>query len=78
VSELLEVMGVSKQYLNRPLRQLTEQGYVDVGHDDKDRRIKRIKLSKTGEKLEIEHSGDQRKRFEKVFKNSGHRAEAGW
>jgi len=78
VNELLEVMGVSKQYLNRPLRQLTEAGYVEVTADIKDKRVKRINLSHKGEKLEFELSEDQRKRFEKVFKEAGPEAEAGW
>ena len=78
VNELLEVMGVSKQYLNRPLRQLTEKGYVNVRVDNRDKRIKRIQLSKAGEKLELELSDDQRKRFEKVFREAGPQAEAGW
>jgi len=78
VNELLEVMGVSKQYLNRPLRQLTQAGYVNVSVDNHDKRVKRIKLSKTGEVLEFELSEDQRKRFDKVFKDAGPQAEAGW
>lgn len=78
VNELLEVMGVSKQYLNRPLRQLTEAGYVDVKADISDKRVKRINLSNKGEKLEFELSEDQRKRFDTVFKDAGPTAEAGW
>jgi len=78
VNELLEVMGVSKQYLNRPLRQLTEDGFVDVKQDSQDKRVKRIKLSKSGTKLEFELTDDQRKRFEKVFKIAGQKAEEGW
>ena len=78
VNELLEVMGVSKQYLNRPLRQLTEHAYVEVRADEADKRVKRIKLSQLGEQLEAELSGDQRKRFERVFELAGPQAEAGW
>jgi len=78
VNELLEVMGVSKQYLNRPLRQLTEAGYVNVKADINDKRVKRISLSDKGEKLEFELSDDQRRRFESVFKEAGPVAEAGW
>jgi len=78
VNELLEVMGVSKQYLNRPLRQLTEAGYVDVKADISDKRVKRINLSNKGEKLEFELSDDQRKRFDNVFREAGPVAEAGW
>jgi len=78
VNELLEVMGVSKQYLNRPLRQLTEDAYVEVRVDEADKRVKRIKLTQLGAKLERELSGEQRKRFERVFELAGPQAEAGW
>ncbi len=78
INELLCVMGVSKQYLNRPLRQLTADGYTDVKVDTVDKRIRRVKLSRKGEKLEFELSDDQRKRFENVFEAAGSRAEAGW
>jgi len=78
INELLEVMGVSKQYLNRPLRQLTEDGYVDVLADEHDRRVRRVRLSQQGASLECELSDDQRLRFEKVFQEAGPGAEAGW
>lgn len=78
VNQLLALMGVSKQYLNRPLRQLTEDAYVLVNVDERDKRVKRIKLSKAGAGLEFELSNDQRKRFERVFQEAGPQAEAGW
>lgn len=78
VNQLLELMGVSKQYLNRPLRQLTEDAYVEVNVDERDKRVKRIKLSKAGARLEFELSDDQRQRFERVFHKAGSQAEAGW
>lgn len=78
VNELLKVMDVSKQYLNRPLRQLADDGYVLVKIDRKDRRVRRIKLSAQGEKLEFELSNEQRLRFETVFEVAGPQAEAGW
>jgi len=78
VNELLDVMGVSKQYLNRPLRKLAEDAYVEFGIDESDKRVKRIKLTQQGAELESELSGDQRKRFEKVFEKAGPEAEAGW
>jgi len=78
INELLDVMGVSKQYLNRPLRQLTDDGYVEVSADEQDRRARRVKLSQPGASLECELSDDQRMRFDKVFKEAGPAAEAGW
>ncbi|RDH84074.1 MAG: MarR family transcriptional regulator [endosymbiont of Galathealinum brachiosum] len=78
INELLNVMGVSKQYLNRPLRKLTEDDYVIVNVDTEDKRVKRVSLSQKGALLETELSGDQRERFEKVFEQAGPDAEAGW
>ena len=49
-----------------------------VNPDPTDKRIKRLQLSKKGEGLENELSGDQRQRFQQVFKKAGPTAEAGW
>ena len=73
VNQLLELMGVSKQYLNRPLRQLTEDAYVEVNVDERDKRVKRIKLSKAGARLEFELSDDQRNVLKGCFTRPGHR-----
>ncbi len=78
ITELLSVMGVSKQYLHRPLKQLAEDGYVDITGDSADRRVKRVSLTHRGSDLEFELSNDQRARFEKVFQQAGPQAEAGW
>ncbi|WP_231892854.1 MarR family winged helix-turn-helix transcriptional regulator [endosymbiont of unidentified scaly snail isolate Monju] len=48
VSELLGIMCVSKQYLNRPLRQLVEDGLVERRDDPADRRIRRLRLTARG------------------------------
>jgi DNA-binding MarR family transcriptional regulator len=78
INELLRVMGVTKQYLHRPLQQLTKDGYVQARVDSKDRRIKRLRLSRKGAALEDALSGDQRRQFQKVFQEAGPAAEAGW
>ncbi|MBF0291199.1 MAG: MarR family transcriptional regulator [Nitrospinae bacterium] len=78
VNDLLRILGVSKQYLNRPLRQLADKGFLDVVQDEKDRRVKRIILTRSGQRLERELSGEQRRRFEKVFATAGEKAESAW
>jgi len=78
INELLGLMGVTKQYLHRPLRSLAEDGYVRVKTDVADRRVKRLSLSAKGRELEQELSGAQRQRFRAVFEQAGPRAEAGW
>ncbi|MBI3432040.1 MAG: MarR family transcriptional regulator [Hydrogenophilales bacterium] len=78
VNELLGVLGVSKQSLNAPLRQLTRLAFIEAKPDETDRRIKRLTLTKTGARLEDRLSGDQRKRFARVFDKLGPGGEAVW
>ena len=78
VSELLDVLKVSKQYLNRPLRELLQQGFVSQQADANDRRIKRLSLTAQGASLEDRLTGPQRDRFEEVFRQAGPEAEQHW
>jgi len=78
INELLSIMSVTKQYLHRPMQRLIEDKYVVVRPDTADKRIKRLRLSKNGDRLESQLSGDQRQRFQEVFKEAGPQAEAGW
>jgi len=78
VSELLQKLKATKQYINQPLRRLTEEGYVAAVADENDRRIKRLSLTPKGAVLESELSGGQRSQFERVFSEAGPDAEAGW
>ncbi|MGV3608505.1 MAG: MarR family winged helix-turn-helix transcriptional regulator [Planctomycetaceae bacterium] len=78
VNDLLKVLGITKQSLNGPLRQLLELELVTAVPDPVDGRIKRLKLTKEGSKLEKALSGDQRRRFERVFAQVGPDAEMAW
>lgn len=78
INELLQIMRISKQYLNRPLRQMIEQGYILQQTDADDRRVRRLKLSARGEKLEFELTEAQRKRFAEIFEQAGPVKEKHW
>lgn len=78
VSELLVRLKASKQYINKPLRYLIEQGYVLASPDAADKRIKRLLLSEKGMGLEKKLSGGQREHFSHVFEEAGVDAEQGW
>lgn len=78
VNDLLAILNVSKQSLHAPLRQLTEQGLVEAVADPDDRRIKRLRLTRTGAKLEDTLSGDQRQRFARAFHTAGKEGEVAW
>jgi len=78
VNALLAILNVSKQSLNEPLRRLTELGYIQSEVDERDRRVKRLSLTGSGQVLEASLSGDQRQRFAKVFAELGVEDEAAW
>lgn len=78
VGDLLRILGVSKQALNRPLRQLVEGGWIETAPSPTSGRVKVLRLSTRGARLEARLSGDQRARFARVFAAVGPRAEAAW
>jgi DNA-binding MarR family transcriptional regulator len=78
VNELLHIMRISKQYLNRPLRQMIDLGYISQQTDAEDRRVRRLRLSARGRKLEFELSEVQRKRFAEIFAQVGPAKEKHW
>jgi DNA-binding MarR family transcriptional regulator len=78
ISELLKILQVSKQYLNRPLKQLISQGFIDYRSDTLDKRIKRLILTERGAELEQQLTGEQRRRFEEIFQQVGPEVEKHW
>ncbi len=52
VTELLGTLGVTKQALNAPLRQLVEMGLIDATVDSSDKRLKRLSFSTAGASLD--------------------------
>ncbi len=78
ISQLLQILQVSKQYLNRPLKQLLDHEFIRYQTDDSDRRIKRLSLTRSGTELEAQLTGEQRKRFGEIFQQVGPEAEKSW
>jgi DNA-binding MarR family transcriptional regulator len=78
VKELLAVLAISKQALNAPLRQLVEMGLVAAAADDGDRRVKRLRLTAHGARLEAELTGAQMRHLDAAFAKAAHAAEPGW
>lgn len=78
VNALLQVLKVSKQALNAPLRQLLALELIAMSAASSDRRFKELTLSAEGRKLEAVLSGTQIAQLSKVFADAGLTAEAGW
>ena len=78
VNGLLAILAVSKQALNAPLRQLQEMHLVDSQSASVDRRVRELRLTSEGARLESSLSGLQRRGLEKVFRHAGESAEVQW
>lgn len=78
VNGLLEILSVSKQALHAPLRQLLEMRLVDSQSASGDRRVRELRLTSEGARLEASLSGLQRRGMERVFREEGADAEAHW
>ena len=78
VNQLLQVLGVSKQALNQPLRQLYAQALVTVTPAPQDRRQRRLVLTAAGRELERRLTEPQRRLFDSALAGAGSRAEAAW
>jgi len=71
VNNLLDILGVTKQSLNRVLRQLVDDGLIDSRVGERDRRERHLYLTETGVALESELSATQRKRMREAYKAAG-------
>ncbi len=78
VKGLLDLLAVSKQALNAPLRQLLEMGLVAAVAGAEDRRVKNLRLTLEGQRLEAELTGAQMKHLQTAFDHAGPAAEQGW
>jgi DNA-binding MarR family transcriptional regulator len=78
VRGLLELLAVSKQALNAPLRQLSEMNLVAALPDPADRRIKKLRLTPEGQRLEAELTGAQMRHLQAAFDRIGSQQEQGW
>ena len=78
VSGLLGILGVTKQALHAPLRQLIAMNLIQDSPDATDKRGKCLALTAEGAKLEAALSGAQRKLLASVFEQAGVDGESSW
>jgi DNA-binding MarR family transcriptional regulator len=78
VNQLLQVLNVSKQALNQPLRQLYTQQLVTFTPAPNDRRQRRLVLTEAGRELEQRLTGAQYAMFDAALTAAGPRGEAAW
>lgn len=78
VNNLLAILGVTKQSLNRVLRTLIEDGLVESRVGKKDKRERHLLLTAAGAELERALSDAQRARMRAAYRSVGPSAVAGF
>ncbi|WP_147109961.1 MarR family winged helix-turn-helix transcriptional regulator [Tateyamaria sp. syn59] len=78
VNNLLNILGVTKQSLNRVLRTLIEDGLVESRVGTSDKRERHLFLTEDGHALETRLSDAQRARMRTAFRDAGPEAVAGF
>ena len=78
VNNLLAILGVTKQSLNRVLRTLIEDGLVESRVGQQDKRERHLFLTRRGAALERELSDAQRARMRAAYREAGPEAVQGF
>lgn len=78
VNNLLSILGVTKQSLNRVLRTLIEDGLVESRVGTRDKRERHLFLTEAGEALERQLSDAQRERMRSAYRAAGPEAVIGF
>jgi DNA-binding MarR family transcriptional regulator len=76
IAELLDILKITKQSLNRVLKELRDKGYVEVRAGAIDRRQRQLYPTKTGTALALSTAKLQSQRFRRVFGQLQKRARA--
>lgn len=78
VSELLQILGITKQSLSRVLGQLVREGYVTQKPGTRDRRQRLLELTEKGVELERRLTERQRRRIARAYREAGAEAVEGF
>ena len=78
MNNLLGILGVTKQSLNRVLRTLIEDGLVESRIGKRDKRERHLVLTAAGQALERRLSEAQRTRMRAAYRAAGPAAVAGF
>lgn len=78
IGELVQILGVSKQALHRPVGDLCRLRLLSVTPDRTDRRTRRLALTASGMRLEERLTGMQRTAFAAAFASVSKEGAAAW
>ena len=71
VSDLLDILKITKQSLNRVLSQLIREGFIEQTQGVTDRRQRLLSLTEKGKMLEERLTENQRRRIARAYNSAG-------
>ena len=71
VSDLLNILKITKQSLSRVLGQLVREGFVAQRQGTRDRRQRLLELTEKGRELERQLTQNQRERIARAYREAG-------
>jgi DNA-binding MarR family transcriptional regulator len=71
IAELLEILRITKQSLNRVLRELVEKGFIEIRSGALDRRRRQLYATPDGERLALRLAQAQTRRFASALEKLG-------
>ncbi len=78
VNDLLAVLDISKQALHQPQQQLISMGLIKNEKSKTDGRVRELRLTTAGKRLESRLTGTQLLQLENVFSECGRKSEKAW
>ena len=78
VSDLLDILKITKQSLNRVLSQLIREGFIEQTQGVTDRRQRLLSLTEKGKMLEERLTENQSRRIARAYDNAGVESVAGF
>ncbi|MBR0827115.1 MarR family transcriptional regulator [Bradyrhizobium manausense] len=78
IGTLIEVLGISKQALNRPLNLLLQRELLTSKRSPEQHRSKLLRLTQEGQRIEQRASGYERKVLREAFDRVGQPSAAAW
>jgi len=78
IGGLCKVLAVTKQAVHQPLAALVDAGLISRTVEPTNRRVRRLRLTTKGAKLEEQLAAVQWTRFSAAFEKAGAKAEATW
>ncbi|MCO6018739.1 MULTISPECIES: MarR family winged helix-turn-helix transcriptional regulator [Carnobacterium] len=78
VNELLTVLDISKQALNKPMQELLQKEWLVTKPNEADKRSKRIYLTAQGKNIDAQISEAQKEKMKTIFQQTGDPTGEAW